>query len=141
MLQNEMKERSVSYSGFLLLSPSFIFPAVFLFPFLFFFPSRLCVRYFIYFITFTVIYYGLFYFAFYISSSLFYSVFGSGRRQCAGEPLARAELFLFLAALFHRFTITVVKEEAANNDNPHINLPPKYQVVATPRHSATQSCS
>ena len=32
-------------------------------------------------------------------------VFGTGRRKCAGETLAKMELFLFLTNLLHRFTI------------------------------------
>ena len=30
--------------------------------------------------------------------------FGAGRRVCAGEPLAKAELFLFLSRMFQKFT-------------------------------------
>ena len=30
--------------------------------------------------------------------------FGAGRRVCAGEPLAKVELFLFISWLFHNFT-------------------------------------
>ena len=31
--------------------------------------------------------------------------FGHGRRQCLGEPLARAELFLFLASIVRRLRV------------------------------------
>ena len=37
------------------------------------------------------------------SSSLSYLPFSAGRRVCLGEILAKAELFLFMARLFHTF--------------------------------------
>lgn len=35
--------------------------------------------------------------------------FGVGKRQCLGESLARQELFLFTANLFHRYTVRLLK--------------------------------
>jgi len=42
--------------------------------------------------------------------------FGSGRRQCAGETLARMELFLFTAALLQNFTIRVPEGQTIQDE-------------------------
>ncbi|XP_042882706.1 cytochrome P450 2C42-like isoform X2 [Penaeus japonicus] len=59
--------------------------------------------------------------------------FGSGKRQCVGEPLARLELFLFFACVMQRFHFYDVVEEPVNNHNPLFNAPPKYTVKARAR--------
>lgn len=35
--------------------------------------------------------------------------FSIGKRQCMGESLARSELFLFLANIFHEFEVRDIK--------------------------------
>ena len=44
-----------------------------------------------------------------INPSNFYP-FGAGRRVCAGESLAKVELFMFVSWLFHKFTFVAEKE-------------------------------
>ncbi|XP_042882708.1 cytochrome P450 2C15-like [Penaeus japonicus] len=59
--------------------------------------------------------------------------FGSGKRQCVGEPLARLELFLFFACVMQRFHFHDVVEEPTRNDNPLFSATPKYTVKAKAR--------
>ncbi|MPC51246.1 Cytochrome P450 2D15 [Portunus trituberculatus] len=53
--------------------------------------------------------------------------FGVGKRTCAGEPMARLELFLFFTHLFQRFTFTLVEEyKPIVETNPTFNAAPEY---------------
>ncbi|KAK8393646.1 hypothetical protein O3P69_006759 [Scylla paramamosain] len=57
--------------------------------------------------------------------------FGVGKRVCAGEPLARLELFLFITHLYQRFTFTLVEEhKSIVETNPMFNSPPEYSAIA-----------
>ena len=58
----------------------------------------------------------------------------SGKRVCAGEPLAKLELFLFFTHLFQRFTFTLVEEhKPIFESNPMFNAPPIYTASAKSR--------
>ncbi|XP_045110042.1 cytochrome P450 2C31-like [Portunus trituberculatus] len=60
--------------------------------------------------------------------------FGVGKRMCAGEPLARLELFLFFTHLFQRFTFTLVEErKPISETNPMFNSPPEYTAIVKSR--------
>lgn len=59
--------------------------------------------------------------------------FGSGKRQCVGEPLARLELFLFFACVMQRFHFYEVDAEPMTNNNPLFSATPKYTVKAKAR--------
>ncbi|XP_037798084.1 cytochrome P450 2C42-like [Penaeus monodon] len=59
--------------------------------------------------------------------------FGSGKRQCVGEPLARLELFLFFACLMQRFHFYDVVQESSSSSNPLFATVPKYTVRAKAR--------
>lgn len=53
--------------------------------------------------------------------------FGVGKRMCAGESMARLELFLFFTHLFQRFTFTMAEERRPiSESNPMFNAPPEY---------------
>ncbi|ROT74255.1 Cytochrome P450 2J3 [Penaeus vannamei] len=60
--------------------------------------------------------------------------FGSGKRQCVGEPLARLELFLFFACVMQRFHFYDVVEEPFSSSNPLFAAVPRYTVRATARY-------
>ncbi|XP_022095211.1 cytochrome P450 2U1-like [Acanthaster planci] len=67
-----------------------------------------------------------------------YLPFGIGRRVCAGEHLARMELFLFTVSLLQRFTFTV----SESNPSPSMDgifgitlSPCPFRVCASPRHT------
>ncbi|XP_076057956.1 cytochrome P450 2D20-like [Oratosquilla oratoria] len=59
--------------------------------------------------------------------------FGNGRRQCAGEPLARLELFLIFTCLLHKFTFSLAASKDLPSDNPLIYRPPVSYVYANKR--------
>ncbi|KAJ8280300.1 hypothetical protein GJAV_G00052940 [Gymnothorax javanicus] len=63
--------------------------------------------------------------------------FSAGKRSCVGESLARMELFLFLVALFQRFTFTCPGGPDSLDPSPEVSsfasLPRKYELIATPR--------
>ncbi|XP_045584454.2 cytochrome P450 2D14 isoform X2 [Procambarus clarkii] len=56
--------------------------------------------------------------------------FGIGKRQCAGEPLARMELFMFFSCLLHRFSFTIVEDKGSFTKSPTSNAPPTYTAMA-----------
>ncbi|XP_073492920.1 cytochrome P450 2W1-like isoform X1 [Aquarana catesbeiana] len=67
--------------------------------------------------------------------------FSKGRRVCAGESLARMELFIFITGMLQKFTFTpppeVKKEDLNLTADPFfISRPKNYYVVATPRIEA-----
>ncbi|XP_014674000.1 PREDICTED: cytochrome P450 18a1-like [Priapulus caudatus] len=62
--------------------------------------------------------------------------FSKGRRECLGGTLARQELFLFISALLHRFTLSLPLGEATpslEGDIGVTRVPPSYRVCMTPR--------
>lgn len=63
--------------------------------------------------------------------------FGTGRRLCIGEPLARAELFLFVTHILQRFNICWPQGEKpqlkATMRAGLISSPPDFQIVPVPR--------
>lgn len=44
--------------------------------------------------------------------------FGAGRRTCAGEPLAKMELFMFLSWMLHKFTFVPEEGQKAPSLKP-----------------------
>ncbi|KAJ8280301.1 hypothetical protein GJAV_G00052950 [Gymnothorax javanicus] len=66
-----------------------------------------------------------------------YMPFSAGKRNCVGESLARMELFLFLVALFQRFTFTCPGGPDSLDPSPEFSsfarLPRNYELIATPR--------
>ncbi|MBN3314842.1 CP2B4 protein, partial [Atractosteus spatula] len=63
--------------------------------------------------------------------------FSAGKRSCVGEPLARMELFLFLASLLQRFSFSAPLGPDSVDIRPNLsaiaNLPRPYQLIARPR--------
>ncbi|XP_042859480.1 cytochrome P450 2D4-like, partial [Penaeus japonicus] len=59
--------------------------------------------------------------------------FGSGKRQCVGEPLARLELFLFFACVMQRFHFYDLVYKPVDNNNPLFSAIPDYKVKAKSR--------
>lgn len=75
-----------------------------------------------------------------ISNEGHFYPFGAGRRMCAGEPLAKVELFLFLSWILHGFTFV-----AEGRDPPElkgvvgiINSPKPYNIKALKRQGRAQ---
>ena len=65
--------------------------------------------------------------------------FSLGRRQCLGEGLAKAELFLFFSSLLHQFTLRPEVEGQPPSEDycPGLTVLPKvFHVVLTSRDSA-----
>ena len=61
--------------------------------------------------------------------------FGSGKRRCLGETLARIELFRFFTGILHRFTIEK-RPGATNSDDPSPGsaaMPDSFEVRFLPR--------
>ncbi|XP_038550138.1 cytochrome P450 2F3-like [Micropterus salmoides] len=63
--------------------------------------------------------------------------FSAGKRACAGESLARMELFIFLVSLLQHFTFSCTEGPDSINLIPEYssfaNLPRRYQIIATQR--------
>ncbi|XP_053123276.1 cytochrome P450 2G1-like isoform X2 [Hemicordylus capensis] len=63
--------------------------------------------------------------------------FSTGKRICAGEGLARMELFLYLTSLLQHFTLASPVDPQELDLTPPVsgfaNIPPTYQLCAVPR--------
>ncbi|NWI21880.1 CP2H1 protein, partial [Crypturellus soui] len=63
--------------------------------------------------------------------------FSTGKRVCAGEGLARMELFLFLVSILQNFTLKPVKDrkdiDLSPISNTLANAPKPYEVSFLPR--------
>ncbi|XP_045589883.1 cytochrome P450 2J6 [Procambarus clarkii] len=59
--------------------------------------------------------------------------FGSGKRVCLGESLARLELFLFITTLVHKFSWRLSDDPVVWHKSNIVTRPPSYTVVATSR--------
>ncbi|XP_029111601.1 cytochrome P450 2C20-like [Scleropages formosus] len=66
-----------------------------------------------------------------------FMAFSGGKRVCAGESLARMELFLFLVTLLQRFTFSCPGGPDSLDPTPEFSnfgsVPRQYQLIATPR--------
>nr|XP_009686366.1 PREDICTED: cytochrome P450 2H1-like [Struthio camelus australis] len=67
----------------------------------------------------------------------YFMPFSAGKRICAGEGLARMELFIFFAAILQNFTLKPVKDRKDIDISPIIsslaNMPRLYEVSFLPR--------
>ena len=63
--------------------------------------------------------------------------FGAGRRVCAGEPLAKVELFMFLSWMLQKFTFVAEENGPPPNltsvYNGAIQFPSPYKIRAIKR--------
>lgn len=59
--------------------------------------------------------------------------FGAGRRVCAGEALAKIELFLFVSWLFHKFSFIAVDSHPPKLKGTFIQFPSSYKIRAIAR--------
>lgn len=59
--------------------------------------------------------------------------FGAGRRVCAGEALAKIELFLITAILFHRFTFVAEEGYHLQMKGATVQFPVRYKIRAIDR--------
>ncbi|XP_067319267.1 cytochrome P450 2C18-like isoform X3 [Anolis sagrei] len=67
----------------------------------------------------------------------YFMPFSTGKRVCAGEGLARMELFLFLASILQNFRLKPLTDPQDIDIKPHLssvgNVPPKYRLCVMPR--------
>nr|XP_053633251.1 cytochrome P450 2J3-like [Cherax quadricarinatus] len=56
--------------------------------------------------------------------------FGTGKRVCVGESLARMQIFVFLASLFQNFTFSLTSDEIIPTSNNTFSAPAIYSAVA-----------
>lgn len=59
--------------------------------------------------------------------------FGAGHRGCAGEPLAKVEMFLFVSWLLHKFTFVAEDHHPPNLKGAFIQFPSPYKIRAIKR--------
>ena len=60
--------------------------------------------------------------------------FSLGKRQCLGEPLARAELFLLFTSLLQKFTFSTIPNQPMPSDEAVFggtSTPKKYKMRVT----------
>ncbi|XP_048194586.1 cytochrome P450 2C5-like isoform X1 [Perognathus longimembris pacificus] len=66
----------------------------------------------------------------------YFMPFSSGKRMCAGEGLARMELFLFLTTILQNFNLKALVDPQDLDTSPVVNgflsLPPSYQLCFVP---------
>ncbi|XP_050700522.1 cytochrome P450 2C15-like isoform X2 [Eriocheir sinensis] len=63
--------------------------------------------------------------------------FGSGKRVCLGESLARLEVFLFLASIMHRFSWRLSEDPVVWERSTVLSRPPNFSVYAVSREEQT----
>ena len=68
-----------------------------------------------------------------ISNQSNFYPFGAGRRVCAGEALAKVELFLFVSWLLHNFTFCAEEEHPPKVKGALIQFPVRYKIRAIKR--------
>ena len=68
-----------------------------------------------------------------ISNPINFYPFGAGRRVCAGEPLAKVELFLFLSCLLHKFTFVAEEGFRVEVKGAIVQFPVRYKIRAIRR--------
>ena len=64
---------------------------------------------------------------------------GHGKRVCMGEPLAKAELFIFFVTLVQRISFTVpngTEPDPKNYSAGHTRVPDNYMVTVKQRLAA-----
>ena len=59
--------------------------------------------------------------------------FGAGRRVCAGESLARVELFLFVSWMFQKFTFVAEEGFQVDFKGAILQCPDDYKIRAVKR--------
>ncbi|XP_067950308.1 cytochrome P450 2B9-like [Watersipora subatra] len=62
--------------------------------------------------------------------------FSMGRRMCAGEGLAKMEIFMFFVTFLQRYNISLPKDSTVTDQpisNGQGNLPPPFQIIFTAR--------
>ena len=59
--------------------------------------------------------------------------FGAGRRVCAGEQLAKVELFLFMSWMLHKFTFITEDGHPPKAKGAFIQFPSAYKISAIKR--------
>jgi len=72
----------------------------------------------------------------YSAENAAYLPFGAGRRVCAGESIAKRELFLFAANILHQFEFRKAPGcslENVNDKGALVNTPKPFKVIAEDR--------